>query len=540
MKKIFLILILFFFYSCSNLKEQIVNDNYTYSNKLFNKRMGIYIEYFGDMFFIDINKSNQQHLKQIILDTKIIDSKTSIVSYLKTNSEPFYETVLLFTNKTDSLPNGLVLNNTKKHFVVLKKSIKNSSFYLLMKAMNPNNSDINNTLIQDGEKIINSLSFDNKQLEQTTFFDIFNGVRELDNYLVAIDKLKNAPLILNPQQKFNQFQFLVTINSFISNNKEYDSLLHKKMLSIKNIYQQKVDDFLLTNLKYKDTSALERFKSIIESQQVVMLNENHWFPKHRIFATQLLDQLKASGFKYLAIEAIEPLKDSILNLRNFPSKDSGYYTREPYFAHFIRKAKKLGFQIIPYDDMSGATDREFAQASNLKKILQADPNAKIFVYAGLSHVFEQDPNTKRMAQWFNEITGINPVTFDQSKVFADTPNEIEIIPADKLFKDNNKVVDYFIINNITPSLKQVYHKEEYGKIQLQNLLKRTVKNKCFLIKIFDKEEFDKIKFNAIPISIFYYYLNQPIRTIDFPKGNYYINISTLNNDNLYTGTILVD
>jgi hypothetical protein len=530
--------------SCANLKNPVAKDNFCYSTKLFNKNLGISTTYFGDMRFFDLNKKNINHINNIIEDAKILNNKMSIIAYSKTISDPNYESLLLYDKDSDiKLADGLIINDAEKKYVLFKKSNGNDCVYLLLKSFDVNILDMNPTLLVDGQKILNSITFNNSELEKISYLDIFNGIKELDNYLVSIDKLKKAPLEqTNKQQKFNKFQLLVTLNSFVSNNKEYDSLIVEREKSIKNNFQPRVDSLLLKKEKRYNENVLNEICSLIKNEQVIMLNENHWYPKHRILASKLLDKLKENGFKYLAIEAIESKKDSILNIRNYPSKETGYYTREPYFAHFIRKAKKLGFQIVQYDDMDGIIDRELSQATNLKKIIDKDPKAKIFVYAGIDHILESNPSKKRMAEYFKELTGINPLTFNQVKIIADIPTELEIFPSINFngFNGLTTNVDYFIINNIKPSINDVYEEKEFGKLILELKKFKINKNESVLVKIYNENEHNKLKSNAIPISIFFHNTENKNINIDFPKGRYFIKISSLKQDSLFGDFINVN
>lgn len=533
-----LLLLLTLVISCSSSKSTFVTDNFCYDNKLFNSNLGISVTFFDDMEHIEINKKTIKKANSIIKEVELLNDKITIVDYSKATSGIYYESLILFIkNENSNIPDGLLVNDIQKNYVLYKKSNEKNTVYILLKAFDKSISNTNSTLLIDGQTISDSITFENSELNKTTYFDVFNGVRENDNFLVAREKIKNAPLQQNDQQKFNKFQLLATINSFISNNKEYDSLFLKKEQKTKSIYNKRVDS-LLNNRKQKN--ALQEFDSIIKNKQVVMLNEIHWSPKNRILAIKLLNNLKANGFKYFAVEAIEKDKDSILNSRKYPSKDTGYYTREPYFAHLLRIAKNLNFEIVQYDDLNTNEDRDLVQANNLKKIIAKDSNAKIFVYAGIDHILETNPPKKRMAEYFKELTGINPVTLNQIKITSDIPTEFEIFPSTDFNTFNGLAtnVDFYIVNNIKPSLIDVYKNEEFGKLNLK--FKKLIINKKenTLVKIYNKNEYNKLKFNAIPISIFIYDIENT--TIEFPKGNYFIKFSKLKNDSLFEDFITVD
>lgn len=540
LKYLFLILIFCALTSCTNLKMTIATNNYTYGTKIFNENLGISATYFGDMKFENDISKRFKHIKKIINDDSFLSDKT-IITYSKTVSSPNYETLLLYTTKKDILRDGLIKNDTINNLAIYKKSNENKSLYLVLKSIN---SKSNKTIIADGKTIFNSITLDNVELEKTTYFDIFNSVKDLENYLIAIDKIKNAPLLQNNEQKFNQFQFLATLNSFISNNKTYDSLIKKNEKRSVEIYQPKIDSLLSNaNTSYNNSNnSLDQIIDIVKDEKVVMLNENHWYPKHRIFAMNLLIRLKEKGFNYLAIEAIYPNKDFIINSTGFPTQDSGYYIREPYFAHLIRIAKKLDFKIIEYDNMEGIVDREIAQATNLKKIIEKDKTAKIFVYAGIDHILESNSSKKRMAEYFKEFSGINPITFNQTKVLAKTKNEIVVFPSSFLNGFNNlkNNVDYYIINNISPTLAFTYPNDEFKNFNLKIKKLQNHNKENILIKIFNEVEYKKVKNNAIPILILSEITTSAQINLNLPKGKYFIKVLTDSDNKLFNDYINIE
>jgi hypothetical protein len=107
---------------------------------------------------------------------------------------------------------------------------------------------------------------------------------------------------------------------------------------------------------------------------------------------------------------------------------TGTYLRDPVFAAIVREALRLGYTLVPYESMRGeeAGDdtmstqqrRDFTQAKNLAEatVLQ-DREAKVLVHAGYSHVLERaSARFTPMALYFRQITGIDPVTVDQTRL----------------------------------------------------------------------------------------------------------------------------
>ncbi|MDI1303700.1 MAG: hypothetical protein PSX42_02405, partial [bacterium] len=181
----------------------------------------------------------------------------------------------------------------------------------------------------------------------------------------------------------DKFQLLSTVNSFMSNNKMYDSLIVGYEKLRKEEFNSLIVDLANKEDVYKDNAVFGKIAEIAKENQVIMLNEDHYYPKHRLFAMELLETLKAKGYNYLSLEGFNITskeKESTPNYRN------GLYTSEPYFAHFIRKAIALGFTVAGHENVDKGVDREMGQAKNIIKILEKDPKSKIFVYVGHDHI----------------------------------------------------------------------------------------------------------------------------------------------------------
>ncbi|WP_188564784.1 hypothetical protein [Undibacterium terreum] len=180
---------------------------------------------------------------------------------------------------------------------------------------------------------------------------------------------------------------------------------------------------------YQQRAAIPALTALAAPYQVVMLNEAHHISQHRIFALQLAKALRERGFTHLAVETLANAEET--QKQGYPSlksPTSGNYTADPEFAFFLREAISLGYQLVSYESYGnqGIADREKGQASNLKKLMDREPNAKVLVYAGYAHIrkFHTGPGPKWMAEVFKELTGIDPLTIDQE---GGTPN-----PYDKL------------------------------------------------------------------------------------------------------------
>lgn len=195
-------------------------------------------------------------------------------------------------------------------------------------------------------------------------------------------------------------------------------------------YQKMSDTTHLTDVEYrqigKSIQQLKNIKNadarrfitfIASNYKVIMLNEANNKPLHRAFAHSLLDVLYNRGFRYLAMEMLNPMPDQDLTKLTYKT---GHFATEPVAGELIRHALDLGFKLVAYEDPMGnrhsPTERDSIQALNIAKILKEDPEAKIFVYASYGHIAEKSttPDFIPMGMAFKKMTGIDPLTIDQT------------------------------------------------------------------------------------------------------------------------------
>jgi hypothetical protein len=155
-----------------------------------------------------------------------------------------------------------------------------------------------------------------------------------------------------------------------------------------------------------------------KESKLVMINEDHNDPKHRVFTESMLLELYNNGFQYLALEALEYL-DKDINKRKFPILKSGSFIKEPQMANLIRTAIFIGYKLVAYESKKhkSPAEREMNQAKNIAKIFKKDPNAKVLVHCGHDHIYENEyPDWgKAMAGRIKELTSIDPLTINQQK-----------------------------------------------------------------------------------------------------------------------------
>ncbi|HPE49410.1 MAG TPA: hypothetical protein PLR76_13480 [Hyphomonas sp.] len=166
---------------------------------------------------------------------------------------------------------------------------------------------------------------------------------------------------------------------------------------------------------------------------IVIINEAHSRPSDRLFILELAKALNGIGYRTYAAETFsETIADKPGAATNL---DDGYYTREPVYARLLEAVRGMGFHLVAYEqhaDQAAPADaapdvridsREAAQTENLMRaIFNDDPDAKVFIHVGHSHVAERpipDENGMRwMAARLKEATGIDPLTISLTDCVA--------------------------------------------------------------------------------------------------------------------------
>lgn len=223
-------------------------------------------------------------------------------------------------------------------------------------------------------------------------------------------------------EKYPNYQLLSTLYSFVGE----DSLAEQTFLKDFGKESNKLVDSVSIPENPKVVDALNYLESVIDTQRIVIVNESHHKPKHRIFSYELLKVLKEKGFTHLALEAFFDSDNSFDN-RGYPLVlENGFYSSEPVFGNLLRKAHELGFKIFGYDfsppcnyykDKPNYCQniRELYQASVIAKVIWQNPSAKVFVHCGHGHIMERTNNDRIfMAEKLKILTGIDPLTIIQT------------------------------------------------------------------------------------------------------------------------------
>jgi hypothetical protein len=175
----------------------------------------------------------------------------------------------------------------------------------------------------------------------------------------------------------------------------------------------------------KPRDAIEEIVARARKTNIVILNEAHNSPRDRAFALRVAKALRPLGYKTLAAETLSTNQVDRLKNDGVVRFGTGGYTIDPVFARFVREALALGYEPIAYEQTAaqstptgGIPEREQAQADNLmQEIFSRRPTQKVLIHVGLGHAIERPgKSTEMMAARLKRMTGIDPLTIDQTSV----------------------------------------------------------------------------------------------------------------------------
>ncbi len=514
--------------SCGTIKQDIVKHNYFNGDYFYNDSLKVGIDFWGAMDFTNLEKIKKSELKSKLKDFKQYNVDDLIVNAVR--DDKTYE-MYFFYQKLENIKDNLIHEK-----MILDDTINGKSIFEKIKG----NKKIT-CIVIDKEKrnrycsvlakeALSKIEIDSLNMTKLAFYSVLNYYAGYKlNNLQARKKIITSPLIEQPRNNM-KFQMLLTANSFMRNNKAYDSIIfHREENARKEskvIFEKLKSDKDVSHSK----GVFDAISEIAKKNQIIILNEDHYYPKHRLFAMQLLGVLKQNNYTYISAEAYTENKksDSIQN------DTKATYTREPFYGHFLRQAKKMGFTILGHENMDSKVERDLGQAQNIKKILDKNPKAKIFAYVGHAHLEKKFLNKKWMAQHLMEMTNIEPVTIDQ-RLFADTGEELTFFPRIKIEKDSltNCSADYFLVNNLKADLKAIYPEKEFKNVILKSKNFKKYQKEEVMVQIYDKEEY--LLLRNLKVSLY----NQLCRAVgnkinlNLSLGSYRIIIKTEDDETLY-------
>ena len=212
-------------------------------------------------------------------------------------------------------------------------------------------------------------------------------------------------------------------------------------LSIASYYRQSLvyeDSFagapIPIALSMEKKKMVEAHQFIIDqakNYRILILNENHIRPQHRLYVKSLLHELHREGYNFFMAEGI--WFHNTIAAKGYPTSGDGQLLNEPNYASLIRYAMREGYKIAAYEQASEKKEywddsikldkygsikyisynprdsvvliydknglqntiftsvRERVQAENIFKIVQQNPSSKFVILAGHGHLYEEGP-----------------------------------------------------------------------------------------------------------------------------------------------------
>jgi len=197
-----------------------------------------------------------------------------------------------------------------------------------------------------------------------------------------------------------------------------DGSMTKSLFYPKTAYSTYNDSLISVN--YEKIPLSDLLQNLGNETQVFGINEVHGVSLSRSFIYNMLPILKKKGFNYLVLEGLYEEIQEEHNSSIYPLKNAGWLVAETIMGELQRQAKELGFTLVSYDVQGTGSNvtRELQSFQNIQdRIFKNDPNAKIILFAGHSHVSEL-PIGKLLpfGAQFLEV-GIDPLTINQTDYY---------------------------------------------------------------------------------------------------------------------------
>ncbi len=170
-------------------------------------------------------------------------------------------------------------------------------------------------------------------------------------------------------------------------------------------------------------------------RRVVFIDDSPNFAQDRTLGRKILGCAREAGFEYLVIASLEESGEA-LQARGYVSRTaSGRFLREPQLAGLVEDGLRLGFTPVGLPNSEFCTECPLAialgtdaraQATSLEEqILNADPEAKVLVWAAFGQAYKQPwgqaaPYVNSLASYVYTDTGVEPYSLVQITVDGNT------------------------------------------------------------------------------------------------------------------------
>lgn len=221
-------------------------------------------------------------------------------------------------------------------------------------------------------------------------------------------------------------------------------------------------------IKYIDP--IPKIVELAKKHRLVMLNEWHSKPLHRVFNLKVAEALALSGYSYYGPEWLNG-KSNIKRLmeRGYPLNDELFYIeREPILGQTLEGIIASGYALFafetsiptPRNAVSRIAHRDGHNAENIIELMSKPSKGKFIVHTGPHHIKETLDSSGEtwLAKFIKEKSDIDPLTIAQTDCYGSGYFKGGTLgyamPADK---DGNPVSfgGYDVI--VIPPIEEVYH-----------------------------------------------------------------------------------
>lgn len=332
-------------------------------------------------------------------------------------------------------------------------------------------------------------------------------------------------LIKDDIKKTNDYNSLSSAYSFVSDYKKSQEIFFKDK-HLKEFQEQEIKEFNDKRIVYNKITENSFLKKCKE-YDIVLFNEAHHKPLHRLFLKKKLKKLYKIGFRYFFIEA---LYDKEINERKYPIIKS-LSIKEPSFGLLIREAINLGFKIYGYETRGTRGDnREIEMFKNISSKLQK-LKGKSILLGGYSHIANPIPEVDviTLGQLLNKE--FKTLSIDQTTYTEEYDPKMET----KRYKDIAKKIKKPIILDIKSGLYYNYtvihprtfftdnhianwyfNKRKHFYFETKNINKMLNDNE-YLLQIYLSKEYENEAEKALPL--FQKIVKKTNQSIKLPKYN---------------------
>ena len=282
-KRLFLLSLLFLFSCSAGIHKYFRYNNFTSAANTYiiNDSLKLYIRMPIDYNFVTDSKKLKRVIKK---HKKEVSHLENVLVYGKTYVDPFYE--IFITAGPGPKPQA-----RKRNVVVLDTVLNKMPIYVV--AINRDENAPNSFKI-DASQILNSMRVGkNYRKNMLSVMDLSRRFEKTNRFLEAYNEIKNYP-DSDRQQYWLKLQMQITYASFLGNHPDYTGLLKK-------FERPGERDSVYNAIEKKAVWNDDVYQKILEAaghHKIIMFNENHFMPQHRLLLLNLLPELKKLGYRY--------------------------------------------------------------------------------------------------------------------------------------------------------------------------------------------------------------------------------------------------